>query len=50
MVVLKVCLKNSNFAHKDSILLKNIQDFGFYRNIYEAIQLLRKVLETVGSE
>ena len=30
---------NSNFAHKDSILLKNIQGFGIYRNIYETIQL-----------
>ena len=30
---------NSNFAHKDSILLKNIQGFGLYRIIYEAIQL-----------
>ena len=30
---------NSNFAYKDRILLKNIQGFGIYRNIYEAIQL-----------
>ena len=30
---------DSNFAHRDSILLKNIQGFRLYRNIYEAIQL-----------
>ena len=37
-------VRNSKFAHKDSILLKNIQGFGIYRNIYETIQLLVRTL------